>query len=85
MHFKAVVGVIDDLDLDARLWAQMVDLGVANSRIKARLCAYSGRPSLEVIAVVTFAVITLPSLMRILLKMSTPQVAIANSENFWTC
>jgi hypothetical protein len=57
----------------------MINLGVANSRIEAGLCAYSRRPSLEVIAVMT-----LPSLVGVILKATIPQMAVESSENIWT-
>jgi hypothetical protein len=79
------VGVINYLDLDARFWAQMINLGIANSRVEAWLCAYSGRPSLEVTAVVAFAVITLPSLVRFLLRAGILQIFVESSKNMWAC
>ena len=80
MHYQTIVGVIDYLDLDSRLWAQVINLGVANSRVETRLCAHRGRPSLEVIAV-----ITLPSLMGFLLEVAVPQILVESCKNMWAC
>lgn len=79
MHYQAVVGVIDNLDLDPRFWAQMVNLWVADSGIEAGFCAYSGRPSLEVIAVVA-----LPSRVRVALKAVLPRISVKSFKNLWT-
>jgi hypothetical protein len=80
MHYQAVVRVVDYLDLDSRLWAQMINLGVANSRVEAGLCTHSRRPSLEVIAVVT-----LPSLVRLMLGTAVSQISVESSKDMWTC
>jgi hypothetical protein len=57
----------------------MINLGITNSRVEAGLCAYSRRPSLEVIAV-----IALPSLVIFLLRTAIPQMAVESSENIRT-
>ena len=72
--------VIDHLDLDFGLWTQMINFGIADSRVEARLCAHSGRPSLEVIAVVT-----LPSLVGILLEVAVARSSVESRKNMWAC